>query len=231
LESGARTNFVWSQRKNAGELGRRQELRVANPCDDQTNIGGTMAATSWAVMQAKLKLMLEPSVSSASGGAGIFPAWKGGAGMNTTEISEEAKQALADGAQRKARDRLFRDGCNTYVAMRRRVLALAAERNLPPVDYAKLMHKHIMDRSIHEFCSKHNVSLDWLMEGDLKGLQRMKQWADEKNRGMTVQEHRSEIIRLLLALPPETQKLASDRFESWEVTPMRKAKRLHRRSP
>ena len=46
------------------------------------------------------------------------------------------------------------------------------------------------------------------MQGDLKGLQRMKQWADQKNRGMTVQEQRSEIIRLLLALPPETQKLA-----------------------
>jgi hypothetical protein len=49
-----------------------------------------------------------------------------------------------------------------------------------------------MDRSIHEFCSKHNVSLDWLMGGDLKGLQRMKQWADEKNRdraGAAVRNH------------------------------------------
>jgi hypothetical protein len=91
--------------------------------------------------------------------------------------------------------------------MKRRVLALAAERNLPPADYAKLMHKRVMDRSIHEFCSKHDVSLDWLMYGDLKGLQRMKQWAYEKNRGATVQE-RCEIIRLLLALPPETQKQA-----------------------
>jgi hypothetical protein len=70
------------------------------------------------------------------------------------------------------------------------------------------MHKRVMDRSIHEFCSKHNVSLDWLMEGDLKGLQRMKQWSNEKNRGTTVQEQRSEIIRLMLALPPATQRLA-----------------------
>jgi hypothetical protein len=127
--------------------------------------------------------------------------------MNTTEISDEAKQALANLAQRKASDRLRRDGCSTDAAMKRRVLALAAERNLPPADYAKLMHKRVMDRSIHEFCSKHDVSLDWLMYGDLKGLQRMKQWAYEKNRGATVQE-RCEIIRLLLALPPETQKQA-----------------------
>ena len=123
------------------------------------------------------------------------------------EISEEAKQALANVAQRKAQDRLVRDGCRTDAAMRRRLLALAAERNLPPAEYAKLMHKRIMDRSIHEFCSKHNISLDWLMYGDLKGLQRMKQWAKE-NHGMTADEQRAEISRLLLALPPATQKLA-----------------------
>jgi hypothetical protein len=127
--------------------------------------------------------------------------------MNTTDISEQAKQALANVAQRKASDRLRRDGCNTDAAMKRRVLALAAERNLPPADYAKLMHKRVTDRSIHDFCRKHDVSVDWLMYGDLKGLQRMKQWSNEKNHGATVQE-RCEIIRLLLALPPETQKQA-----------------------
>ena len=91
--------------------------------------------------------------------------------MNT-DISEEAKQALANVAQVKARNRLVRDGCSTDAAMRRRVLLLAAERNLPPAEYAKLMHKRIMMKSIQEFCSKHNVSLDWLMDGDLKGLKR-----------------------------------------------------------
>ncbi len=128
--------------------------------------------------------------------------------MSTTDISDKAKQALADLAQRKAGDRLRRDGCNTDAAMKRRVLALAAERNLPPADYAKLMHKRVLDRSIHEFCDKHDVSLDWLMYGDLKGLQRMKQWAEEKNRAPTVQQERCEIIQLMLALPPETQRLA-----------------------
>jgi hypothetical protein len=127
--------------------------------------------------------------------------------MNTTEISEEAKQALANVAQRKAGDRLRRDGCSTDAAMQRRVLSLAAERNLPPADYAKLMHKRVAGKSIHEFCSNHDVSLDWLMYGDLKGLQRMKQWAKEK-RDRTADEQRGEITRLLLALPPATQGLA-----------------------
>jgi hypothetical protein len=70
----------------------------------------------------------------------------------STDISEEAKQTLANLAAMKARARLVRDGCHTDASMRRRVLLLAAERNLPPAEYAKLMHKRIMMKSIHEVC-------------------------------------------------------------------------------
>jgi hypothetical protein len=59
--------------------------------------------------------------------------------MNT-DISEEAKLALANRAHVIARVRLVRDGCSTDAAMQRRVLLLAAERNLPPAEYAKLLH-------------------------------------------------------------------------------------------
>jgi hypothetical protein len=125
------------------------------------------------------------------------------------EISEEAKIALANLAQVKARARLVRDGCHTDAAMRRRLLLLAAERNLPPADYAKLMHKRIMMKSIHEFCRKHDVSLDWLMDGDLKGLQRMKQWAKEDP-----DERRARILRKLLALTPSNQKIIFEWIET-----------------
>jgi hypothetical protein len=94
----------------------------------------------------------------------------------STNISEEAKLAIANRAQVKARARLDRDGCHTNAALRRRVLLLAAERNLPPAEYAKLLHKRVMTGSILDFCKKHDVSLDWLMHGDLKGLQRMKKF-------------------------------------------------------
>jgi hypothetical protein len=47
----------------------------------------------------------------------------------STEISEEAKLAIANGHLFRARQRLVRDGCQTDAAMRRRLLALAAERN------------------------------------------------------------------------------------------------------
>jgi hypothetical protein len=99
--------------------------------------------------------------------------------MNT-DISEEAKQAIANGRLVRARQRLVRDGCRTDAAMRRRPLALAAERNLPPAEYAKLVHKRIMMRSIQEFCKKQNVSLDWLMDGDLKGLKRTAEWKTQE---------------------------------------------------
>jgi hypothetical protein len=92
------------------------------------------------------------------------------------DISEEAKQAIANGALARARRRLVKDGCQTDAAMRRRVLALAAERNLPPTEYAKLMHKRVLTGPLLAFCKKHDVSMDWLMAGDLKGLQRMKAW-------------------------------------------------------
>jgi hypothetical protein len=92
--------------------------------------------------------------------------------MNS-DISEEAKRAIADGARRRAADRLKRDGCHSTDAVRRRVLALAAERNLALADYAKLMHKRISMNAVAAFCEEHKVSLDWLLCGDLQGLQRM----------------------------------------------------------
>jgi hypothetical protein len=129
------------------------------------------------------------------------------------EISEEAKQAIANGQLIRARSRLRKDGCSSNVAFQRRVLVLAAERNFPPAAYAKLMHKRIRMKSIQEFCTKHNVSLDWLMDGDLKGLQRMKQWAKE-DHGMTVDERRAEILRKLLALTPSNQKIIFEWIET-----------------
>src|SRR5882762_6687563 len=128
--------------------------------------------------------------------------------MNT-DISEEAKQALANVAQVKARARLVRDGCHTDAAMQRRVLLLAAERNLPPAEYAKLMHKRVLMPSIQNFCRKHDVSLDWLMDGDLKGLQRMKAWAKEDPDVQT-----ARILRKFHALKPSYQKIILEWIET-----------------
>jgi hypothetical protein len=89
------------------------------------------------------------------------------------EISEEAKKSLANLAKRKAFDRLDRDGAHSTPAMQRRVRALAHERNIPPADFHKLMYKRPNVRDVGLFCEKHKVSYDWLLGGDLAGLQRM----------------------------------------------------------
>jgi hypothetical protein len=144
----------------------------------------------------------------------------------TREISEEAKLAIQNGALVRARGRLVKDGCQTDAAMRRRLLALAAERNIPPAEYAKLMHKRVLMPSIQNFCRKYDVSLDWLLDGDLKGLQRMKNW-ERQGQGMTADEQRAEILRLLLALPPASKKSRSNGSNSkwqWGTTPMRNPK-------
>jgi hypothetical protein len=70
------------------------------------------------------------------------------------KISQEAKQALADNARRKAIDRLERGGAHSTAAVQRRVGALAKERNIPPTDYAKLVHKRLLTQNIMEFCKK-----------------------------------------------------------------------------
>ena len=120
----------------------------------------------------------------------------------SNEISEEAKRALADNAKRRAIDRLERDGAHSSDALRRRVRALAEERNIPPADYAKLlMHKRVNDRAIHVFCEKYKVSYDWLLCGDLRGLQRMAQNAFA-DRPEISEAERKEVVSLYCALSP-----------------------------
>jgi hypothetical protein len=93
--------------------------------------------------------------------------------MSDKEISQEAKTALANAARRRAFDRLERDGAHSTAALQRRVRALAQERSIPPADIHKLMYKRISTPDVMKFCEKHKVSYDWLLCGDLKGLQRM----------------------------------------------------------
>jgi hypothetical protein len=95
--------------------------------------------------------------------------------MSNNEISQEAKTALAEVSKRKARERLHRDGSDSTPAMQRRIQALAAERSIPPADFAKLLHKRVGMNAVAAFCEKHKVSMDWLLCGDLKGLLRTMQ--------------------------------------------------------
>jgi hypothetical protein len=125
----------------------------------------------------------------------------------TNEISEEARKALADVNRRKAVDRLRRDGCQSMDAVRRRVRSIAEERKLQPADIAKLMYKRVSTPHVVAFCEKHKISLDWLLCGDLQGLQRMTQEAKATPPEMT-EAQRKEVTQLFLALSPRMQTVA-----------------------
>jgi hypothetical protein len=125
----------------------------------------------------------------------------------SNEISQEALTTIAQLSQRKARQRLDRDGANSDDALRRRVRAFAAERSLPPADIAKLMYKRISMSDIRVFCEKHKVSSDWLLCGDLRGLHRMTQEAKAAPQKMP-EALRKEVMGLFSALSSRMQTVA-----------------------
>ena len=68
------------------------------------------------------------------------------------------------------------------------------------------MQKRVNDRAIHAFREKYKVSYDWLLCGDLRGLQRMAQnvFAD---RPKISEAERKEVISLYCALTPRNQEI------------------------
>ena len=117
------------------------------------------------------------------------------------EISQEAKASLADSHRRRAIERLRMAGAESIPAIQRRIQALAAERSIPPADYAKLMYKRVSTSAVVDFCTKHSVSFDWLLSGDLKGLQRMKRWRPPP------QPSAKDLEQKILSLPPEARQI------------------------
>jgi len=89
-------------------------------------------------------------------------------------------------------------------AVRRRVRAIAHERNLQPAEIAKLMYKRVSTRHAMAFCEKHKISMDWLLCGDLQGLRRMTQEAKAEPREIP-EAQRKEIMQLFSALTPQKQ--------------------------
>src|SRR5438045_2694339 len=67
-----------------------------------------------------------------------------------------------------ADERLARDGACSRSAIRRRIQLIAQERRLRPAAVAKAMT--CGTNNVVEFCERHDVSCDWLVCGDLKGL-------------------------------------------------------------
>jgi hypothetical protein len=126
----------------------------------------------------------------------------------TKEISEEAKRALADLPRRRAFDRLERDGAHSTAALQRRVRALAHERNIPPADFAKLMYKRVSTPAVMEFCEKHKVSFDWILGGDLAGLQQMTREHKDQASGRSEAKWVNFLRVALETIPPDQRRAA-----------------------
>jgi hypothetical protein len=84
------------------------------------------------------------------------------------ERRQKARLRGSLGAEQAARTRLEVDGAGRSEAVQRRILWLAHERKLAPVDIAKAMTCKL--HHLAEFIKRHEISYDWLLYGDLKGL-------------------------------------------------------------
>jgi hypothetical protein len=100
--------------------------------------------------------------------------WRSGAGPKR---ARQAAWVIAMSKSSKCKrpetplGRLDTDGATSSKHTRRRIQWLAHEWKLPPADVAKVMK--CTSYEIGAFAKKYRVSYDWLLNGDLKGLQRM----------------------------------------------------------
>jgi hypothetical protein len=66
------------------------------------------------------------------------------------------------------------EGRSSKRAIRIRIKMIAHERGLSDVEVSRAMN--CCTSAVVEFADKHNLSLDWLILGDLKGLLRTVRW-------------------------------------------------------
>jgi hypothetical protein len=66
-------------------------------------------------------------------------------------------------------NRLTKAGASSDAAIRQRVALIAAERKLDASEIKSMMKGRLGTLQIGQFCKKHNLSVDWLLIGDLKG--------------------------------------------------------------
>jgi hypothetical protein len=78
-------------------------------------------------------------------------------------------------------DRLRKAGASGNAAIGQRIALVAAERNLNPSEMkALLTGSRIPMQPFSQFCKKHNLSYDWVLAGDLKGLKRTAEWKTQE---------------------------------------------------
>jgi hypothetical protein len=83
------------------------------------------------------------------------------------DISDKAKEALANAETFRRRNRLNRDGCSKNDAVERRLNYIAAERKIASAKITKITARRLRLDDLAAFAKRHGLSLDWLMFGDI----------------------------------------------------------------
>jgi hypothetical protein len=118
--------------------------------------------------------------------------------MLDQETKDRIARVRAEQSRKKALQRLARDGNCEDKNVRRRLQVIALERGLSHSETSKAAKSM---NSLAVFCCAHNVSLDWVAYGDLKGLFRTIQ--DARVTSPEIEEAQAaEVARLFKRLRP-----------------------------
>jgi hypothetical protein len=97
---------------------------------------------------------------------------KKAAASTKAQCIRKRNAAIRERERRKtALGRLWSDGACSGANVRRRLICLARERKIPLSEIPKI-ERSPTDEFVR-FMKKHNLNYDWVLAGDLKGLQRM----------------------------------------------------------
>ena len=91
-----------------------------------------------------------------------------------------------------ANGRMDADGASKPAQITRRMLWVATEWQLPRCPRIG----RTPTKALFDYCETHGVSLDWMLDGDLKGLQRMVQQRRMSKAAATPESLKEKIARL-----------------------------------
>jgi len=120
--------------------------------------------------------------------------------------SSAAARAAAKGLRKwrtSLLGRLAADGASNPQHIARRTLWLSQEWKLPPCPKVG----RTMSDALLRYCDAHSVSLDWLLYGDLKGLQRM---VRNRNGKPSVPTAKERMLSKYYALAPEDRRIIDE---------------------
>jgi len=115
---------------------------------------------------------------------------------DSEDITARIKRVTDEQSRNSAYRRLIKDGGMHTTNIRKRLELIARERCIPSSEISKAMR----GQNLITFCNAHDLSIDWVMGGDLKGLLRTIEWQRSTTPDI-LQQQSIEIATLFRQLP------------------------------